>query len=49
MNVEIRKLVTEQSECYITGCLIDYHYIKRLILVESSYYRSTVVDLTRQK
>ena len=25
---EIRKLTTEQSEDYTTGCLVDYDYIK---------------------
>ena len=39
---EIRKLTTEQSEDYTTGCLLDYDYIK-------NHYRLIAGDLRRQK
>ena len=26
---EIRKLTTGQGEDYTTGCLLDYHYVKK--------------------
>ena len=39
---EIRKLTTRQGEDYITGCLLDYDYIK-------NHFRLTAVDLSRQK
>ena len=31
-----------QGDVYITGCLLDYNYIK-------NHYRSITVDLSRQK
>ena len=37
-----RKLTTRQGEDYITGCLLDYDYIK-------NHYRLIAVDLSRQK
>ena len=39
---EIRKLTTGQGEDYITGCLLDYDYIK-------NHYRLIAVDLSRKK
>ena len=39
---EIRKSTTRQGEDYITGCLLDYDYIK-------NHFRLTAVDLSRQK
>ena len=39
---EIKKLTTGQGEDYITGCLLDYEYIK-------NHYRLIAVDLSRQK
>ena len=39
---EIRKLTTGQGECYTTGCLLDYGYIK-------NHYRLIALDLSRQK
>ena len=39
---EIWKLITGQGEDYITGCLLDYDYIK-------NHYRLIAVDLSRQK
>ena len=39
---EIKKLTTGQGEDYITGCLLNYEYIK-------NHYRLIAVDLSRQK
>ena len=39
---EIRKLATEQSENYNTGCLLDYEYIK-------NHHRLIATYLSRQK
>ena len=39
---EIWKLITGQGEDYITGCLLDYDYIK-------NHYRLIAADLRRQK
>ena len=39
---DIRKLTTVQDEGYITGCLLDYAYIK-------NNYRLIAADLSRQK
>ena len=42
MIEEIRKLTTGQGEDQITGCLLEYDYIK-------NHYRLIAVDLIRQK
>ena len=39
---EIKKLTTEQGEDYITGCLLDYEYIK-------NHFELIAIDLSRQK
>ena len=39
---EIRKLTTGLGEDYITGCLLEYEYIK-------NHYRLIAVDLRSQK
>ena len=39
---EIRKLTRSQSEGYITGCLLDYDYIK-------NHYRIIAANFIRQK
>ena len=38
----MRQLTRRQGQDYITGCLLDYEYIK-------NYYKWTAVDLNRQK
>ena len=41
-KLEIRNLTAGQSEDYITGCLLDYNYIKH-------HYRLIAIDLSTQK
>ena len=42
LHEEIRKLTTGKGKDYITGCLLDYEYIKNC-------YRLIAFDLSRQK
>ena len=40
--IEIRKVTSGQGEDYITGCLLDYDYVK-------NQYRLIAANLSRQK
>ena len=42
LHEDIRKLTTGKGKDYITGCLLDYEYIK-------NHYTLIAFDLSRQK
>ena len=41
-NENIRKITTGQGNDYMTGCLLDYTYLKK-------YYKMIAIDLSKQQ